>query len=133
MSADALSRARTPLGRQDRHMDASTPEVSRANALPARGAIVDRVFLWALIAGLAWCPFWFGSNVLFAWGVNAVLFPGLALLYEISLLVRGEYRQVDLWRLKIPIGLFVAVLAWIFVQNATSTPPILQHPIWAMA
>src|SRR6266568_5255085 len=131
MSADVLSRARTLLGWQD--MDGSPPEVSRANTLRERGAIVDQVFLWAFIAGLAWCPFWFGSNVPFAWGVNAVLFPGLALLYEVSLIVRGARRQIGISGQKIPAALFLAVLAWIFVQNATWTPPILHHPIWAMA
>ena len=131
MSADVSSRARSLLDWQD--MGASAPEVSRANTLPARGAIVDRAFLWLFIGGLAWCPFWFGSNVLLAWGVNAVLFPGLALLYEISLLVRGEHRQLGIKTLKIPAALFLAVLAWIFVQNATWTPPALHHPIWAMA
>src|SRR6266849_3801596 len=131
MSAGVPSRARTLLGWQD--MGASAPEVSRANALPARGAIVDQVFLCAFIAGLAWCPFWFGSNVLLAWGINAVLFPGLALLYEISLLVRGEHRELSIKTLKIPAVLFLAVLAWIFVQNATWTPAALHHPIWAMA
>src|SRR6266849_3218994 len=131
MSADVPSRARPLLRWQD--MDASAPEVSRADALPVRGVIVDRAFLWLFIGGLAWCPFWFGSNVLLAWGVNAVLFPGLALLYEISLLVRGEHRQLSIKALKIPAALFLAVLAWIFVQNATWTPPALHHPIWAMA
>ena len=131
MSADVPSPARSLLDWQD--MGASAPEVSRANTLPARGAIVDRAFLWLFIGGLAWCPFWFGSNVLLAWGVNAVLFPGLALLYEISLLVRGEHRQLGIKTLKIPAALFLAVLAWIFVQNATWTPSALHHPIWAMA
>jgi O-Antigen ligase len=131
MSADVRSRARTLLGRQ--HVDASAPEVSRATAVSVQDAIVDRAFLWAFIAGLAWCPFWFGSSELFAWGVNAVLFPGLALLYEVSLLVRGGHRQIGIRGLKIPAGLFLAVLAWIFVQNATWTPSFLHHPIWAMA
>src|SRR5215475_8553275 len=113
MSVDAPSRARTGSRSQDQHMDASAPEVLRANTLPARGAIVDLAFLWAFIAGLAWCPFWFGSNVPFAWGVNAVLFPGLALFYEVSQLVRGGHRQAGIRGLKIPAALFLAVLAWI--------------------
>ena len=58
-------------------MDALTPGALRAK-VPIRGVIVDRALLWVFVAGLAWCPFWFGSNVLLAWGVNAVLFPGLA-------------------------------------------------------
>src|SRR5262249_12536026 len=49
--------------------------VSRAHRLAAKSAIVERALLWAFIAGLAWCPFWFGSHVLLAWGINAVVFP----------------------------------------------------------
>src|SRR6476660_4356478 len=55
-----------------------------------RSAIVERMLLWAFVASLAWCPFWFGSHALLAWGINAVLFPGLAAIYEVSLLIRGE-------------------------------------------
>src|SRR5260370_13922633 len=131
MSADVLSRARSPWGWRD--VDGSAPEVSRANTIPARAAIVDQVFLWAFIGGLAWCPFWFGSNVPFAWGVNAVLFPGLCSLYQVSLLVGGESRHVGIGGLRISASLFLAVLAWILVQNATWTAPALHHPIWAMA
>jgi hypothetical protein len=131
MSADVRSRAQAPLGWQE--ADAAGLKVSRATALPIRGTLIDRAFLWLFIAGLAWCPFWFGSNVLLAWGVNAVLFPGLCLLYEISRLVRTGRRQIGIGALKLSAGLFLTVLAWIFVQNATWTPSILHHPIWAMA
>ena len=60
----------------------------QARSRPAENAIVERALLWAFIAGLAWCPFWFGSNVLLAWGMNAVLFPGLVAIYELSLLIK---------------------------------------------
>jgi O-antigen ligase len=113
-------------------MDALTPVVSRAR-LPVQSALVDRVFLWALMAGLAWCPFWFGSNMLLAWGVNAVLFPGLLVIYELSLLVRGERHPVAIKHIKIPAALFGVVVLWILIQNATWTPAWLHHPIWQMA
>jgi hypothetical protein len=113
-------------------MDALTPGISRAR-LPVRSAIVDRVLLWALIAGLAWCPFWFGSNALLAWGVNAVLFPGLVATYELSLLIRGERHPVGIQHIKVPAALFAAVVLWILIQNATWTPGWLHHPIWQMA
>src|SRR5947209_561357 len=113
-------------------MDALTPVVSRTR-LPVQSAFVDRVFLWAFIAGLAWCPFWFGSNGLLAWGVNAVLFPGLAVIYELSLLVRGERHPVAIKHIKIPAALFGVVVLWILIQNATWTPAWLHHPIWQMA
>ncbi len=114
-------------------MGAPARELSRTSALPVRGAVLDRAFLWLFIAGLAWCPFWFGSNVLLAWGVNAIVFPGLCLLYEVSRLIRGEHRPIGIGTLKLSAALFLAVLAWIFVQNATWTPSALHHPIWAMA
>jgi O-antigen ligase len=113
-------------------MDALTPVVSRAR-LPVQSAVVDRLFLWALVAGLAWCPFWFGSNVLLAWGVNAVLFPALVVLYELSLLIRGEHHPVAIRHLKVPAALFGAAVLWILIQNATWTPAWSHHPIWQMA
>jgi O-antigen ligase len=131
MSADVRSRPQTLPGSQD--TGAAGLEVARAAERPIGDSLVDRAFLWLFIAGLAWCPFWFGSNVLFGWGVNAILFPGLCLLYEVSRLVRAECRQVGSGALKLSAGLFLTVLAWTFVQNATWTPPALHHPIWAMA
>ena len=93
---------------------------------------IERVFFWTFIAGLAWVPFWYGSNDLIAWGINAVLFPGLAVIYEASLLVRGESHPVGIKLLKVPAILFVAVVIWIIIQNATWTPISWHHPIWAM-
>jgi hypothetical protein len=113
-------------------MDALRPWVSRAQ-VPIQSAIVDGALLWAFIAGLAWCPFWFGSNTLLAWGVNAVLFPGLVVLYELSLLLRGERHPVAIKHIKVPAALFAAVILWILIQNATWTPTWLHHPIWPMA
>ena len=114
------------------HMDALTPVASRARHL-VRSAAVDQALLWAFIAGLAWCPFWFGSSALLAWGINAVLFPGLVIIYELSLLIRGERHPVAIKQIKIPAALFAAVVIWILIQNATWTPAWLQHPIWQMA
>jgi hypothetical protein len=113
-------------------MDALTPRISMAK-LPVRSTIVEQALLWAFIAGLAWCPFWFGSNALVAWGVNAVLFPGLAIIYELSLLIRGERHPVAIKQIKVPAALFGAVVLCILIQNATWTPIWLHHPIWQMA
>ena len=115
-------------------MAASTAGVSAAKALPAKStASTERALLWAFIAGLAWCPFWFGGAVLLAWGINAVLFPGLVAIYEISLLVRRKPHPVAVWQIKLPAALFAAVVLWILTQNATWTPDWLHHPIWQMA
>ena len=107
--------------------------ISRTNRLSAKGAIVERALLWAFIVGLAWCPFWFGGNALLAWGINAVLFPGIVVVYEISLLIRSERHPVAIKQIKAPAALFVAVVLWILVQNLTWTPDWLHHPIWQMA
>ena len=131
VSADVHLRARSSLGRP--HAGPSTAGLSRTHSLPAESAILEHAFLWAFVAGLAWCPFWFGSNVLLAWGINGVLFPGLVALYEVSLLLRGKRHPVAIKHIKVPAALFVAVVAWILIQNATWTPAWLHHPIWQMS
>jgi O-antigen ligase len=93
---------------------------------------MERALLCAFIAGLAWCPFWLGGNVLLAWGINAVLFPGLVAIYEVSLLIRGERHPVAIRQIKAPAVLFAAVVLWILIQNTTWTPDWLHHPIWQM-
>jgi hypothetical protein len=108
------------------------PTSSRAGTA-ASGHVIDRALFWVLVAGLAWCPFWFGGNDLIAWGINAIFFPGVALVYELSILVRGERHPVGIPQIGTPAALFGAVVLWILVQNATWTPPAMQHPIWQMA
>src|SRR5262249_59239052 len=112
-------------------MDALTARVSMAK-LPVRSAVVEHALLWAFIAGLAWCPFWFGSNALLAWGINAVLFPSLVAIYELSLLIRGKRHPVAITQIKLSAALFATVVLWILIQNATWTPNSLHHPIWQM-
>ena len=89
-------------------------------------------FCGRLSRALAWCPFWFGSHALLAWGINAVLFPGLAAIYEVSLLIRGERHPVAVKQIWLPALLFAAVVLWILIQNATWTPDWMHHPIWQM-
>ena len=115
-----------------RGADASVAEIASAKAFAVKGDLVERALLSAFIGGLAWCPFLFGSNVLLAWGINAVLFPGLVAIYEISLLIRGQRHPVAISQIKIPAGLFGAVVLWILLQNATWTPDAWHHPIWQM-
>ncbi|MGB8741250.1 MAG: hypothetical protein WCD52_13675, partial [Xanthobacteraceae bacterium] len=112
--------------------DGSITMIPRAHRLSAKSLIVERALLWAFIAGLAWCPFWFGSNELVAWGLNAVMFPSLVAIYELSLLIRGERHPVATWQIKAPATLFGAVVLWILIQNATWTPDWWHHPIWQM-
>jgi O-antigen ligase len=112
--------------------DAAIAGVARANRHSAKSAILERAVLWAFIAGLAWCPFWLSRNILLVWGINAVLFPGLVAIYELSLLIRGERHPVAIWQIKAPAVLFGAVVLWILIQNATWTPDWWHHPIWQM-
>ena len=126
MTADAPSPAsRTAYSPHD-----SALRVSRAKRIPSD--LVERILLWAFVAGLAWCPFWLGSNVPLAWGINAVLFPGLVAIYEVSLLIRGERHPVAVKQIQLPAVLFAAVVLWILIQNATWTPDWMHHPIWQM-
>jgi hypothetical protein len=94
---------------------------------------IERALFWLLVAGLAWCPFWLGSNDLTAWGTNAITFPALTALYELSLLVRGERHPVGIKEIATPAALFAAVVAFVLVQNYTGAPSALAHPIWQMA
>ena len=107
------------------------PLSSLSKALRA-GTFEGAVF-WTFIIGLAWCPYWYGSNELLAWGINALLFPGLAIILEVMLLIRGEGHPVAVKQLWVPAALFASVVVWIVIQNATWTPAALHHPIWTMA
>jgi O-antigen ligase len=109
------------------------PAASRVvpNRLPIADAVCDVVF-WTFIAALAWTPLWFGSNTLLAWGVNAVIFPGLVLALELTLLACGLRHPVAWRAVALPFICVGAVIVFITVQNATWTPRALHHPIWDM-
>lgn len=83
--------------------------------------------------GLAWVPFWYGSNELISWGINAVLFPGLAALYEISLLIRRKGHAVGIRNLASAAALFTVVVIWIGCQTLVLPHSPLVNPIWDMA
>lgn len=94
---------------------------------------VEAALLVALVAGLAWAPFWLGGNRMVPWGVNGVYFPTLVVAYELSLLMRGRRHPVGIRQLAAPAALFCAVVAWIYVQMSTAAPAAMVHPIWNMA
>ena len=106
---------------------------SRSRPGPSANAIAESAIFWLFLGALAWTPFWYGSNVLVAWGVNAVLFPGLAALYEVSILIRRDSHPIGIRKLAIPAALFLAVVLWIVFQNISWDHSPLAHPIWAMA
>src|SRR5665213_457051 len=105
--------------------------LSPGRAARRRELAEDAIF-WVLTAGLAWAPFWYGGNDRTAWGINAVLFPGLAALYELSLLVHGQRHPVAIRVLAMPAGLFTAVILWIVIQTVSWVPSAFVNPIWAM-
>lgn len=104
------------------------PVVSRAlwRAEPAQ-----TLLLAGLVAGLAWAPFWLGGNRPLAWGVNAVLFPGLALAYEAIALAQGRPHPVALTRVAGPAALFGLATLWALLQSAPL--PQAAHPLWLVA
>jgi len=99
----------------------------------AEGEIVESVVWCALILGLAWAPFWYGSNDPVAWGINAIIFPGLAIFYELSLLIRNRSHPVALQVVMIPAILLSMVIVWIAIQLATWIPGFFANPIWSLA
>jgi O-antigen ligase len=85
------------------------------------------------LAGLCWTPFWLGGDRPIPWGVNGILFPGLAIACELSMLVRRRKHPVGIEHVALSAVLFIAVAAWIVAQMSTLTPPTTWHPIWDMA
>ncbi len=118
----------------DARTDAPAAPAGQADlrALWAQDPLETSIFV-GLLAGLSWAPFWLGGDRPIAWGVNGLLFPALAVAYELALLARGRRHPVGARRLALPIGLFVLVALWILTQMSSSAPPAIVHPIWAMA
>src|SRR6266496_144942 len=115
-----------------------TFKVTRSEAanLPrsrAFGITTEGIFLGLLVCALAWVPYWLGSNRPIAWGINAIVFPELAALYELSLLLRGVPHPVPIRRIGPSVVLFALAASWALIQNITWTPSGWQHPIWQLA
>jgi O-antigen ligase len=111
----------------------ATLDDRKSRSVAREGGAVEQALFWVFLAGLAWCPFYYGSNVVMAWGINAVLFPSLVVFYEASLVMRGQRHPVAVSKILASAMLFIAVVVWIVIQSATWTPRLLHHPIWAMA
>jgi hypothetical protein len=99
----------------------------------AIGLTTEGVFFVFFVGGLAWVPFWLGSDRLIPWGINAVVFPGLAAFFELSLIIRGAPHPVSIRCIRLSVILFVIATIWALVQNATWTPEGWHHPIWQLA
>jgi O-antigen ligase len=93
----------------------------------------DDLIFYGLLAGLAVCPFWLGSNRPIAWGFNAVWFSALTVALEIRLFATGEPRPVPIQRIMLPAIGFAITVAWILLQMSSHTPAAWHHPIWSAA
>jgi O-antigen ligase len=91
---------------------------------------VDNFCFWAANLGLAWVPFWLGSNRPIAWYANAIYFGALVLILEGSRLVWPRPYAVSPRKVLFPVLAFVAISVWIYVQAAAWTPTQLHNPIW---
>lgn len=94
----------------------------------------DNLCFFALVAGLAVTPLWFGSNRQGAWCVNAIFFSLVLLGYEGSLLFRHRLHPVAIHRIGFVLAVFTLVCIWISVQFAVQVLPThLTHPLWGAA
>jgi O-antigen ligase len=112
-----------------------SPQNQLASEFRARAIRIttEGVFFVFFVGGLAWLPFWLGSDRLIAWAINAIVFPGLAALYELSLVVRGVPHPVSIRSIRVSVILLVTAAIWVVIQNATWTPNSWHHPIWQLA
>jgi O-antigen ligase len=112
--------------------------LARRVALGTRAASIsdgriEAALLFGLTAGLAWAPFWLGGNRMTSWGVNAILFPALALAYEISLFARGRSHPFAARTILASIVLFLFAALWAFAQTSPLASMAFAHPIWGVA
>jgi O-antigen ligase len=98
--------------------------------VPRHGVAIERFIFIGLLAGLALCPFWIGSNTLGAWGVNAVYFSALLIAYELSLLMRRKAHPFPVDWIKIPVVCFALVAIWCAIQMSPYVPKHWSYPIW---
>ena len=96
---------------------ASGPPV-RARRARSHARAADWLFAIGLAFGLAWTPFWFGGAWRLPWGVNALIFPGLAFGYEIALLSERREHPLPAREIAAPAALFLIVVVWILAQTA---------------
>ena len=106
---------------------------SAVSALSRQDSRIDELLFSALLIALAWVPFWFGSNTALAWAINAMVFCGLVVAYEIGLMATGRSHAVSLKRVWPAVAAVVAVVLWCLLQIATWIPIQYQHPVWQLA
>jgi O-antigen ligase len=93
-------------------------------------ATIEQFIFGAAILGVAWVPFWLGSNREIAWLINAGYFGALVLLLEAVLLVGRRAHPVALKRVAYPAAIFALTCVWILMQANTWIPAWLENPIY---
>ena len=94
------------------------------------GETLDQLIFWAAVLGVAWTPFWLGSNRVIAWVINAGYFGLLFVLLELALLVTRRPHPVSFKRIIYPVLLFALICIWIVLQAATFLPSALDNPAY---
>ncbi len=112
-------------------MTATNSDAGPAEARFLRTA--ETTLFVALLLGLAWAPFWLGGDRMIPWGVNAIFFPVLAILYEATLLASRAPHPFGVAAIAGPTALFAFALAAIVVQMTPGAFEAFAHPVWAMA
>lgn len=104
-------------------------------AFLARGnaeTFLDGVFV-AFTLFIAWLPLVFGSNYLWAWGVNAVALGALLAVYEAGRLALGLRAPVAFGRIGWLFAGFALLLGWIALQVVTWVPQDWVNAYWSLA
>jgi O-antigen ligase len=101
-------------------------------AVPAGrvSARIEQFIFGAAICGLAFVPFWIGSNSAITWLINAGYFGALVLLLEAVLLIGRRAHPVTLRRVAYPAAIFALTCLWILLQASTWIPVWLANPIY---
>lgn len=111
----------------------STTAAPLPGSATAAAEPIHRAIFAAALLALAWLPFWFGGDRLWAWGVNALIFGTLTGLLELQRIASGAPHPVPLPRIWPAAVAAMLTLAWCLVQMSTTLPPALHHPLWPMA
>jgi len=85
---------------------------------------------WPLLLLVVLAPLPLGANREWAWNLCAVIAAALALGWSVQALARPA--RVSLSLPAVPTALFLAVLAWAFLQTAPAVGETWAHPLWAL-
>jgi O-antigen ligase len=111
-------------------IDTAVAQTNAARSSSRATETVDRLIFWAAVLGVAWTPFWLGSNRLIAWVINAAYFGVLLVALELALFIARRPHPVSVARIAYPALLYALVCLWVALQTATFLPPGLDHPIY---